>query len=703
MNLRALFAKVRAYWNAERPFSLGVILVSLLLVMMAYLPTLQSDYVPQDQWRAFRYSPLEQTSFERAEACVKLIPEYYVATGRPLIWMGECVEHAAVGKISDFARLRPFVLAIVLVTAIYLGVVLGEILGGVSVGIVASSAFLMAPGYSFMYLQGLPAGMVLISILLAAASFRRLKVLRDKGANPLSCIRRLWQPAVLFLSSCLIYPAWAFLVVPLALLEFGFNAQHTLSARIRKLVLTLAFYVCISAIYYFLVKISILILLRTTGYGNDLGAYDVSMQLNLTTVADRIVELARQFYAMPLLNYLSPPGMSVLLLALFSASAGWYAYKNAGKNILAATAFGGLVFLVGSVTLVAAISPWLFSHMDSLTTRHLIPWYVFFCATAVGLICSGAKKLAALYRDLPAMLAVLLVLIPAAAMQNKLSSLEVVTSGLELQYMRARVGTWLDEKGYYGDRYVHVVTPSVARLEYVESTLGAAYAGENATLSSSGNSVTISFMMNALLRERSDSPVGKSIEFVDCGSDQNCVNRVLAETNNVALGYTDGSAPIKSADNPFLINNSVLTSRPVHPVIERIFLPKVTATSQYVQYGPQGLFSASEPGWHAELQPKYPQALSVDFHESKSFSEIGLLSQDNLTVRAPKNIRINVSDDGKTWVTAATSEDSCAANTADGWHNVKFAQGVKARYLQIEIFSNCGDPGLLTLRGLRIQ
>jgi hypothetical protein len=390
-------------------------------------------------------------------------------------------------------------------------------------------------------------------------------------------------------------------------------------------------------------------------------------------------------------------------LALFSASAGWCAYKNTGRKILVATAFGGLVFLVGSVTLLAAISPWLFSHMDSLTTRHLIPWYVFFCATAVGVICSGAKKLATLYQHLPAMLAVFLVLIPAAAMQNKLSSLEVVASGLEMQYMRARVGAWLDEKGYYGDRYVHVFTPSIARPEYVESVLGAAYAGENATLSSSGNPVTIPWMVTALLRERADSPIGKSIGMVDCGNDQNCANSVLAETNNVVLAYTDGNVPIKSTDNPFLINNSALTSRPVNPVIERIFLPKVTATSQYLQFSPQGLLSSHEPGWHAELHPKYPQALNVDFHESKSFGGIGLLSQDNLTVRAPKNIRINVSDDGKTWVPAAASEDSCAANAADGWHNVKFAERVKARYLQIEIFSNCGDPDLLTLRGLRIQ
>jgi hypothetical protein len=42
--------------RAEDRLSRGVILVSLLLVVFAYLPTLQFDYVTQDQWRAFRYS-----------------------------------------------------------------------------------------------------------------------------------------------------------------------------------------------------------------------------------------------------------------------------------------------------------------------------------------------------------------------------------------------------------------------------------------------------------------------------------------------------------------------------------------------------------------------------------------------------------------------------------------------------------------------
>lgn len=139
MRTPACFTEVQKYWNTETVLSKGLILTTLLLLVMAYLPTLQFDYVTQDQWRAFRYSTLEQTPYERAKACV---------------------EHKAVAKISDFIYLRPIVLSTVLISAVYLGAELAPIVGGLAMGVLAASAFLMAPGYSFIYLQGMSALMV---------------------------------------------------------------------------------------------------------------------------------------------------------------------------------------------------------------------------------------------------------------------------------------------------------------------------------------------------------------------------------------------------------------------------------------------------------------------------------------------------------------------------------------------------------------
>jgi hypothetical protein len=679
--------------------------ISLLLVLFAYLPTLQFDYVTEDQWRAFRYSTKEQTPYDRAKSCVKLIPQFYVLTGRPLVWITECVEHATVAKISDFIYLRPIVLSIVLVTAIYLGAVLAPIVGGLTMGVMAASTLLMAPAYSFMYLQSMPAAMVLISIILAAASFSLLRVRLDQGVTAQGFkIIKLWAPLFLFVSSCLIYPSWAFLVIPLTWIAFGFDYNNSWLRRIKRLSSVLLFYFFAAVFYYIIVKITVFIVLKLTGYIPNLGPYEVAIQLSPSIIWERTLEAAKYFYEMPPSNFDAPQGLLVVVLGLFSANIGWDAYKNKSMHLLVAIAFSVSIFIIGCIVLLASISPWLFSRMDVLATRHLIPWYLFFCAASVGLILSAAKILPQKLCRLAPVFTLIVCVAPIAAVQNKLSFLEVAVSGIEIESMRLRLGEWLDNKGYLNKRYLLVVSPVKERPAFVEELFGGAKnAGENAVLSSSKNPVSIPWMVNALLRERADHPVGKSIEIVDCAFDQGCVNGTLADSTKVALGITNGDAPVQSTENPFVINNSTLTSKPIDPIIEHVVLSGIKASSQMGSYGPQGLLSQMQPGWHAERNPKYPQTLMIDLHKSQSFGTIGLLPQDENSVRAPKSIRIKVSNDGKSWVTAASSNDSCVANAPGGWHSVKLTKLVKARFLEVEIFSNCGDPDFLTLRGLRIE
>lgn len=70
-----------------------------------FLPTLLFDYVPQDQWRAFRY---EQTmAAGKFESICNTLPKFYTRTGRPLVWIGECLEHTLANSISDLTKLRP--------------------------------------------------------------------------------------------------------------------------------------------------------------------------------------------------------------------------------------------------------------------------------------------------------------------------------------------------------------------------------------------------------------------------------------------------------------------------------------------------------------------------------------------------------------------------------------------------------------------
>lgn len=693
-------------WKAQDSLSRWAITISLLLLLVAYLPTLQSDYVTQDQWRAFRYSTQAQTAYDRAKACTKMLPQFYVLTGRPLVWITECVEHAAVTKISDFRRLRPIILLIVFITALYLGNILAPLVGGNAIGTLAATAFLVAPAYSFMYFQSMPAAMVLISVILAASSFNFLRTaLCQSDTNRRSKFRLFVTSFFIFILSCLIYPAWAFLVISLTWLAFGFDTKTPWALRTKHLFVTLLFYFLAVIFYYLLVKITVAILLARTGYVPHLGPYEVELQLDPDIIWKRISEAARYFYEMPPLNFAAPKGLFPLVLGLFSLNMGWSAYKNKDAKISTAIAISILLFMLGCIILLAAISPWLFSRMDSISTRHLLPWYLFFCAASIGLIASAAKMISSRIYESGPIIILVAYIVPALAEQNKLSFLEVAVSQIEIENMRLRLDEWLTHRGYLTNRYLLVIRPTKERPAFVEQLLsGAANIGENAVLSSAKNPVSIPWMVNALLREKHDHPIGNSIPLVDCGFDPICADSVSV-SGGVAIATTDGNAPIKSAVDPFIINNSILTSKPVYPAIEREALPTIKASSQMGELGAQGLLSAMQPGWHATRSPSYPQRVTIDFNGFRSLQRIGFLPQEGFIARAPKNIRVQTSSDGKSWSTATTFEMNCAATmgASAGWQTVKLSKPITARFLAVDIFSNCGDSYLLTLRGIKIE
>ncbi len=128
---------------------------------------------------------------------------------------------------------------------------------------------------------------------------------------------------------------------------------------------------------------------------------------------------------------------------------------------------------------------------------------------------------------------------------------------------------------------------------------------------------------------------------------------------------------------------------------------KVTASSQLDNMGPEGLLSATQPGWHSASPPKFPEWVMVDFQVHREVRFLGLLQQDGIPTRAPKAIRVEMSNDGNSWSQVAGSDDACSPNKPDGWSNIDFAKPATGRYLKIVILSNCGDLGLVTFRGLR--
>ena len=83
--------------------NLNLFMVPLILVLVAigYFPSLTEDFVPQDQWRAFTYG-LDIDGVSKWAACVNNRFDFFILTGRPLVWIPECIEHGLINHVGDF-------------------------------------------------------------------------------------------------------------------------------------------------------------------------------------------------------------------------------------------------------------------------------------------------------------------------------------------------------------------------------------------------------------------------------------------------------------------------------------------------------------------------------------------------------------------------------------------------------------------------
>lgn len=688
-------------WRQCNFISKGVIATIVLLLLFAYLPTLQHDYVPSNQWRAFRYSVEGESPLQRGKWCGLAVWQFYVQTGRPFVWFGECIEHAAVSHISDFRYLRPIVLGVVLLSVVYLGSLLAPFIGGFPMGVAAAAAFVVSPGYSFMYLQGMPAVMVLISIILSALSF----LLYSKGSNHQGRpgLKVILTSGMLFIAACLIYPAYAFIVVALILIELGFGSAPNFMARARLAGNKLLFYLGASLVYYALVHASVFFL-GYKGVLQDLGAYEVTIQKSPLVLYEKLSEVAQYFWHMPLFNFETPPGVTVFVLAAFVVAAANNTESRSSKEILVLSTNAVLMCVVSAILLIGSVSPWLLSKMDVLETRHLVPWYLFFSGATVGLI----RLLLACFPRVnkwASVVTLLLFVVPLSLFQYRLSSLEVMVSDVEIDAIRSHLSTWVHNKGWREKNYLLVVLPSKARPTFAEHIINETrYGNDNAMLTTSrdpDDPVSVPWMLNAVFRELSERP---TIRVVNCAFDQQCANIAVQNEGTVVLGYTKGLTEIRSLVEPFVINLSLLTSQPTMPIISRINnAPIVKASSTHANLWPYGLLTALPPGWHSERRPHYPQTLDIDLAEAKTFRKLLLLPQDRYASRMPGSLEISIKSEDGDWLRVEHVDALCNAGKENGWYNIALDRPYNARFVRLVIFKNCGAQDYLTLRGLRLE
>lgn len=138
------------------------------------------------------------------------------------------------------------------------------------------------------------------------------------------------------------------------------------------------------------------------------------------------------------------------------------------------------------------------------------------------------------------------------------------------------------------------------------------------------------------------------------------------------------------------------------PLTEGVPKATVTQSSKLETFDASGVLSATEPGWHAATPATYPQWVAITFAEAQAVNRLSLLPQDTLSARGPKNLDVQTSPDGKMWTTVQTIADACQGGE-NTWRAFALDKPVTTRRLRLLIHGNCGDPDLLTLRGVKVE
>jgi hypothetical protein len=128
---------------------------------------------------------------------------------------------------------------------------------------------------------------------------------------------------------------------------------------------------------------------------------------------------------------------------------------------------------------------------------------------------------------------------------------------------------------------------------------------------------------------------------------------------------------------------------------------RVAASCTLEPYGPVGLLDLSAPAWHCQ-SPRYPEWIRFDFGVPVNFSRLSLLPQSMCADRGPKDVVIEESPDGMKWRAVGNATAPCGLDS-EVWRTLPLGKAVSASHIRLKILSNCGAPGLLTLRGVRLE
>ncbi|MDH3256582.1 MAG: hypothetical protein OEM27_03100, partial [Nitrospinota bacterium] len=386
--------------SENRSATLGLVM-ALVLIVVAYYPTLVENFAPQDQWRAFRYSLEPGLPGDRYDACFNTTIKFYFLTGRWLVWIGECIEHSAVAQIKDFTPLRVIVLGVVLLSAIIFRKVLTGVINCPRLAIVPAVMATLLPGYAFMYYQGLTGLPVLLAFPLALLSFHFISpALTEKIEG--NTTYGLVMGGIFFLSACFIYPVFAFTVIPTAFIFSAFRPEISLGKRISLCARFCAYYLVVSIIYFLMVKSGITVAEHLGKSIPDLKNYRFDILTDSGELINKLGIVFHELTHMPLASFLNVPAWLCLTILLGPAGIMFYEGErlNWGRtlSILAVVLYALSIPAIA----VASVFPWFLSHTLGDVYRHMLPIHFLLILSFGILVTRGIEKLKLIYGELSA-------------------------------------------------------------------------------------------------------------------------------------------------------------------------------------------------------------------------------------------------------------------------------------------------------------
>lgn len=687
-----------------------------LAVLLSFLPTLLYDYVPEDQWRAFRYGSATRSGIDRFLACVELNAGFFIQTGRPLVWLTECTEHALVFRIHDLTTLRSLPIALAIVTLITFTARLGPAFGSRPGVTLATAAAILTPAYSFMLYQGLTGLMVLVALLCGGLAGGIL----GKAADPSLALRQPWKAygsaLALYLVGAFCYPIWASSAFVIALWvgivrfwpDFDTSCRVVLKLLLTCVIFSMAYFALASTTRW--ASFSLGLHLPEAGVRSLTPLLDVGRLLNQASGALKSVDSLQ-------VGFWAPGRGTLAVMLIVVAYCLWSVSTLRGQRPRAVKPFAQVlaVSFLGILVLLLSLGPWILSKSTDRVPHYFMVGnvYIYFGLLSGGLLLLRSGKLLA--RSNVLLILGVITACSAALLQFAVSWLVVSGSASEILLLKRQVA------GRDLPSHVAVVPPKAdaqwsTDSAWLRALIPGSVRGGNAQLASSGNPVTIAWMVSGVLREAQASSPEDSVEVVDCGFDvsvhsvrtlnSDCVASSPLLLDAISVSASD-QGTVRLPRDGVLANLSVLTERTTLPKVIRESPPGLAYSAVANRFVPpfdaSGLPIASQPGWHADWGDLPERTwLTIDFaaRQAAYVHRLALMSQDGHPSRAPSLLLLESVD---STTTDQVLKVNCRQYWDGSWNEVALNQPLMAGSLRVRVLSNCGDSDLMTVRGLAFR